>query len=109
MRPMKYPIMPKRDINPAIMEVYKRSVGLPNLHVISASIFAIPFRDGAFGFVWSNGVVGVAKVIEHPLLNVAVGGRGLGRPGFEGFVHAFVGAVLLGLARCNALVSDAEL
>ncbi len=61
------------------------------------------------GFMGSNVVVGVAKVIERPLLDVEVGGGWFGRTGFEGFVHAFVGAILLWLARCNALVGDAEL
>ena len=39
------------------------------------------------GFMGSNVVVGVAKVIEHALLGVEVGGGWFGGPGFEGFVH----------------------
>ncbi len=61
------------------------------------------------GFMGSNVVVGVAKVIEHALLSVEVGGWWFGSTSLESFVHAFVGAVLLGLARGNALVGDAEL
>ncbi len=61
------------------------------------------------GFMGSNVVVGVAKIIERPLLNVEVGGGWFGRTGFEGFVHAFVGAILLGAPGRDALVGDAEL
>ena len=54
-------------------------------------------------------VVGVSEGIEDALLEVEVGGGGPGGPCFEGLVHAFVGAVLLGTAGGDALVSDSEL
>jgi SAM-dependent methyltransferase len=45
------------DINPAIHEVYKASLDLPNLHVVHASVFDLPFTDGAVDRLWCNGVI----------------------------------------------------
>lgn len=60
---------------------------------------------------WSRKVfdVGRLKGIADPRLGVEVRGRGPGRACLEGFVQAFVGAVLLGAAGRGALVGDAEL
>jgi SAM-dependent methyltransferase len=45
------------DLNPAIREVYRASRSLPNLHVVRASVFEVPSRDGTFDYVWCNGVL----------------------------------------------------
>jgi SAM-dependent methyltransferase len=45
------------DINPAIHEVYKASLELPNLHVVHASVFDVPFADGTVDRLWCNGVI----------------------------------------------------
>lgn len=45
------------DINPAIAEVYKVSLELPNLHVVHASVFDLPFADAAVDRLWCNGVI----------------------------------------------------
>jgi len=45
------------DINPAIMKVYENSIDLPNLYVVRASVFSIPFLEETFDLVWSNGVI----------------------------------------------------
>jgi SAM-dependent methyltransferase len=45
------------DINPAIHEVYKASLDLPNLHVVQASVFDLPFADGTVDRLWCNGVI----------------------------------------------------
>jgi hypothetical protein len=54
-------------------------------------------------------VVGFSETFEESLLDAEVGARGIGGTGFEGSVHAFVGAVLLWISWSDALVSDAEL
>jgi SAM-dependent methyltransferase len=45
------------DINPAIHEVYKASLDLPNLHVVHASVFELPLPDGGVDRLWCNGVI----------------------------------------------------
>jgi ubiquinone/menaquinone biosynthesis C-methylase UbiE/uncharacterized protein YbaR (Trm112 family) len=45
------------DIIPALEHVYRAGAGLPNLHLVRASVFALPLRDGAFDYAWSNGVL----------------------------------------------------
>jgi SAM-dependent methyltransferase/uncharacterized protein YbaR (Trm112 family) len=45
------------DINPAIHEVYKASLDLPNLHVVHASVFDLPLGDGTVDRLWCNGVI----------------------------------------------------
>jgi ubiquinone/menaquinone biosynthesis C-methylase UbiE/uncharacterized protein YbaR (Trm112 family) len=45
------------DINPAIHEVHKASLDLPNLHVVHASVFDLPFADGTVDRLWCNGVI----------------------------------------------------
>jgi len=45
------------DINPAVAEVYKVSLELPNLHVLHASVFDLPFADGTVDRLWCNGVI----------------------------------------------------
>ena len=54
-------------------------------------------------------VVGVAEGVEDALLEVEVGSRRLGGLSFEGLVHSFVSAILLGAAWGDALVSDPKL
>jgi SAM-dependent methyltransferase len=44
------------DINPAIHEVYKASLDLPNLHVVHASVFALPLGS-TVDRLWCNGVI----------------------------------------------------
>ncbi len=45
------------DINEALREVHERGKEMPNLHVIRASVFEPPFRDGSIDYLWSNGVI----------------------------------------------------
>jgi SAM-dependent methyltransferase/uncharacterized protein YbaR (Trm112 family) len=45
------------DINDAVDEVFDRGRGAPNLHVVQANLFALPFRPGSFDLVWSCGVI----------------------------------------------------
>jgi SAM-dependent methyltransferase/uncharacterized protein YbaR (Trm112 family) len=45
------------DVNPAIAEVFHASRDLQNLHVVRASVFAVPFGKGAFDLIWCNGVL----------------------------------------------------
>ena len=59
--------------------------------------------------MWSKLVVGVSEPVEDTLLQVEVGGWRFGGLGLERLVHAFMSAVLLRAARCDALVSDPEL
>jgi len=54
-------------------------------------------------------VVGFSEALEESLLDAEVGARRIGGTGFEGTVHAFMGAVLLWVSGSDALVSDAEL
>ncbi|GGS49456.1 methyltransferase domain-containing protein [Actinokineospora fastidiosa] len=45
------------DLNPAIAEVRKAAADLPNLHVVQASVFALPFPEGSVDLLWCNGVI----------------------------------------------------
>jgi SAM-dependent methyltransferase len=45
------------DVNASIVEIQRKADDLPNLHIVRGSIFALPFRDETFDFVWSNGVI----------------------------------------------------
>jgi SAM-dependent methyltransferase len=45
------------DINDAVDEAYALSRDLPNVHIVQANIFALPFKKRAFDLVWSNGVI----------------------------------------------------
>lgn len=67
------------DINPAIMNIYEQSVYLPNLHVVRASVFIVPFLDKTFGLVWSNGVIhhtgNTRGAFDSLTSKVKVGGR----------------------------------
>jgi len=67
------------DINPAILKVYEHSIGLPNLHVVRASVFNTPFFEKTFDLVWSNGVIhhtGNTKGAFQSLIkNVKINGK----------------------------------
>ncbi len=52
-------------------------------------------------------IVNSPEPVESALLGRQVGSRGTGGFGFEGFVHAFMCAVLLGLSGQDALVLNA--
>lgn len=43
------------DLNPAIAEVLKSAADLPNLHVVQASVFALPLAE--VDMLWCNGVI----------------------------------------------------
>ncbi|GLZ43177.1 methyltransferase domain-containing protein [Actinokineospora sp. NBRC 105648] len=45
------------DLNPAIAEVAKLAADLPNLHVVQASVFALPLREQSVDRLWCNGVI----------------------------------------------------
>ena len=71
-----------------------------------------PQRRGRFiveGFVRPVEVVLGLEAIEFPLLPAKTRCRGARRPGLQGLVHSLVRAVLLGAARLDPLVNDAEL
>ncbi len=54
-------------------------------------------------------IILIAEVVEPLLLGLAGGGRGTGGFLFEGAVQALVAAVLLGVARLDALQADVQL
>ncbi|WP_181043595.1 methyltransferase domain-containing protein [Actinokineospora auranticolor] len=45
------------DVNPAIAEVARAARDLPNLHVVRASVFALPVREQSVDRLWCNGVI----------------------------------------------------
>src|SRR6185295_1144432 len=45
------------DINPALIEVYRKSRSLPNFLAVRGSVFEPPLRKNSIDFVWSNGVI----------------------------------------------------
>ncbi len=45
------------DVNTAIEYPYRRCRHLPNVHIVQADIFKLPFKHGVFDVVWSNGVI----------------------------------------------------
>ncbi len=57
----------------------------------------------------SNLVISFAEALEKSLLHAEIGAWRTGGVGFEGSVHAFMGAILLWTTRSDALVGDAEL
>lgn len=45
------------DINEAVDEAFATTSELPNVHIVQANVFALPFRKPAFDLVWSQGVI----------------------------------------------------
>jgi SAM-dependent methyltransferase/uncharacterized protein YbaR (Trm112 family) len=45
------------DVNTAIEFPFRRCRALPNVHIVQADIFALPFRPAQFDLVWCNGVI----------------------------------------------------
>lgn len=45
------------DIHSAIEYPFQRCRGLPNVHIVQADIFAMPFKTNNLDIVWSNGVI----------------------------------------------------
>jgi len=45
------------DIIDAVDGAFDRSRDLPNVHIVQANLFDLPFRKRAFDLVWSNGVI----------------------------------------------------
>lgn len=45
------------DISEAAVVAYEHCRSLPNVHIIRADIFDLPFGQGTFDYVWSNGVI----------------------------------------------------
>lgn len=45
------------DLSEGVYQTYKRTEGLPNVHVIRGSVLAVPLRDGSCDFVYSFGVL----------------------------------------------------
>ena len=45
------------DFNEAVDEAFASTSHLPNVHIVQANLFSLPFRKQAFDLVWSNGVI----------------------------------------------------
>lgn len=45
------------DFNEAVDEAYAATADLPNVHIVQANVFSLPFRKPTFDLVWSNGVI----------------------------------------------------
>ncbi|MGW5053826.1 methyltransferase domain-containing protein [Actinokineospora sp. NPDC004072] len=73
------------DLNPAISEVLKAAEALPNLHVVQASVFALPFRPGSVDLLWCNGVIHHTGDTRGAFAGLA----GAVRPGGELFVWVY--------------------
>ena len=72
----------------------------------------MPSGSGGFvveSLVRSNVIVGFTETFEQTLLNAELSGGRFCSVGLESSVHAFVGTILLGITRRNALMGNAEL
>lgn len=45
------------DVNASVFALARAASDLSNLHVVQASLFALPFVEGSFDYVWCNGVL----------------------------------------------------
>lgn len=45
------------DFNDAVDEAFAATAALPNVHIVQANVFALPFEHATFDLVWSNGVI----------------------------------------------------
>jgi SAM-dependent methyltransferase len=45
------------DVNDSVFALARAAVDLPNLQVVQASLFALPFAEGSFDYIWCNGVL----------------------------------------------------
>ena len=45
------------DINEAVDEAFAYTKDLPNVHILQANLFSLPFKKQRFDLVWSNGVI----------------------------------------------------
>ena len=60
------------DINEAVDEAYADCGHLPNVHIVQANVFSLPFKEGIFDLVWCSGVL-------HHTPDAAAGHRSLAR------------------------------
>jgi len=45
------------DFNEAVDEAFSYTADLPNVHIVQANVFSLPFRKPTFDLVWSQGVI----------------------------------------------------
>lgn len=45
------------DFNEAVDEAFAFTADLPNVHIVQANVFSLPFRKLSFDLVWSQGVI----------------------------------------------------
>jgi SAM-dependent methyltransferase len=45
------------DFNEAVDEAFAYTADIPNVHIVQANVFALPFKKAAFDLVWSQGVI----------------------------------------------------
>ncbi len=67
------------DVSESVHDAFEMSRHLTNLHLIRADIFALPFREGTFNAIWSEGVlhhtVDPASAFARLSKMISLGGR----------------------------------